>query len=249
MRTEVLEAIRRAVRSRKGSSNFVTELTDEVLWDLFLRLRAAERDKVIARWLHNEHGVGANPQSVTVSLGRLKKRLAAFLLNPMAAQGVEPSKKQVNAEALPPPKSTDLEEMDTILEQYGTLIHSLLGAARETGHPHRDLSKHAQAFASLSKARLKMEEAAHNRPPNRREYAVRDARMQTQWEALTGDWDDEERNSMIDMTQRFLERVEKEVVVLKKLGDGPWTRADREQVASDIAADERSPERSTPKIA
>jgi hypothetical protein len=89
MREYILKQLRDRSCVREKVRTWVSDLTDEQLYELFLRLRSGENAKTIARYTQEAWGVNPETTVHSISQGvlKFKKRIAHFLITPNTGKG------------------------------------------------------------------------------------------------------------------------------------------------------------------
>ena len=220
-KAQIAKAMRDAIPAR-GAKNELPNLTDDQLWQLFLKWRGGESTASIAMWSHDHVNSGRSLDSWNTSLKRFKKRIAHILVALPLADPARPAAGKVlpltPAQDFSP--TTDLARLDVLIRDYHELITGWTKEAKETGIVNKDLAKHQQAMAALLKTKDKLETSARSRPPEPVISPERQASLQGKWSALTGLSNVDKMEAAID---ECLLQAEEHVMTLEEHPDGSHT--------------------------
>ncbi len=222
-KVQIVKAMRDAIPSR-GSKNELSNLTDEQLWQLFLKWRAGEPTASIAKWCHDNLNSERSADSWNTSLKRFKKRIAHVLVALPLAGSSSPT--ATGGKVLPLPgvqdyaPTTDLARLEKHISDYHLLINRLTREANETGIVNKDLARHQQAMATLLKTKMKLEESARARPEEPEISPQRMARLQAKFSKFCDMIDADKMEKAID---EFLIQAEERMLTLEQRPDGSHT--------------------------
>jgi hypothetical protein len=205
-------------------------LTDEQLYELFLRLRSGENAKAIAR--HIQGGWGVNPEATVHSLSqgilKFKKRIAHLLVTPTIEEG--DSSLRLHSCAFNP--GNTLESLDYIARIQRDRIISMIEQEKETGVKHPYLNRDLQALATLQKVILKQKafELLHDDPLQQMRWAQRERDVQKRFEAFARATTKDERLRMANALNELMDRLEEHAVTLKVGPDGNYIMPEKPEV-------------------
>lgn len=156
MRDYVIEKLRECCLVPGKQKTWISELDDEKIYQLFLRLRARQSAKAIARDIQREWGI--NPESSVHSLSqgilKFKRRIAHLLLSPpLDSTSPTDPKALEEASLLEGP-----EGVERIAQLQLARIERMMTEEEETGVRHTALSREIQALSTLTKALMKAKE-------------------------------------------------------------------------------------------
>jgi hypothetical protein len=134
MREYILQQLRHRSCVRGKQRIWVSDLTDEQLYELYLRLRSGENAKTIARYIREAWGINpeATVHSISQGVLKFKKRIAHLLITPTAEEG----------DSYPGPHSRDfnpedtLESLDYITRIQRDRIIAMIEMEKESGVKH-----------------------------------------------------------------------------------------------------------------
>jgi hypothetical protein len=224
MRDFILEQLRERACVRGKQRTWISELTDEQLYELFLRLRNGEGAKSIARYAQQAWAVGPKSTTHSVSQGilKFKKRIAQLLITAPAERSL-PSVPHDFSDGDPP---EDLEDLMHIAQLQSERIRQMMAEERETGVRVSNLNREVQALTALSKAIVKAREweLSHTGvdPVKQRKEMRRKGRIQKNFESVMDDIGPEGRNRLMEFTDRFLEALEKHAVLIEADKNGEY---------------------------
>lgn len=209
---------RSCVRGKQRT--WISELTDEQHYDLFLRLRNGENAKSIARMIQTAWGVNPESSSHSVSQGilKFKKRIAHLLISPtIEGQNICPGPLNECLDA-----ENTLESLDYIASLHRKRIKTMLEEERRTGVKFPYLNRDLQALAALEKVIFKQKtfEMFYDDPVKRKKLE----RLKMKMEAKFGAWMDQlgedGRMKMVNALGKFLEYAEQHSVPIERGPDG-----------------------------
>lgn len=209
---------------------WVSELSDDHLYELFLKLRTGEGATSIGR--HAQKAWKVNPRSSAHSMSqgvlKFKQRIAHLLL--LTSQSFP---QEASGLALPVGSGDALETMEAIARQYEARIQSMIAEEKETGMRYPYINRDLQALASLRKTILKQKEwdSSHDDPLKRREYERRDKIMERRFHALMDELGEEGQARVVRAAERFLELAEQRGIIMCRTEDGTYVPVDTEQEA------------------
>jgi len=215
-----LQQLRERSCVRGKQRTWISELTDEQHYDLFLRLRNGENAKSIARMIQTAWGVNPESSSHSVSQGilKFKKRIAHLLISPtIEGQNICPGPLNECLDA-----ENTLESLDYIASLHRKRIKTMLEEERRTGVKFPYLNRDLQALAALEKVIFKQKtfEMFYDDPVKRKKLE----RLKMKMEAKFGAWMDQlgedGRMKMVNALGKFLEYAEQHSVPIERGPDG-----------------------------
>jgi hypothetical protein len=223
-REQILKSIREAIPKR-GPKNLISELADADLWSIFLQWRSGKSTRSVASWASESLKPQRSAESWATSLKRLRPKIVHLLIAlPLASAPNTlplPSQKAPSFSVRELEDSSDLERIDASIREYEEIVHRMIGDAKQTGQPHKDLAKHQQALASLHKVKLKIREHLLKNPPTENEITPEErSRWQSTIDRLLARTD---ANELLEATRRFMDGLEDLVQTLEVYEDGSYT--------------------------
>jgi hypothetical protein len=203
MKKIIIEQLRERSRVRGKEKTWVSELTDDQLYELFLRLRNGENSKTIARYIQDAWGV--NPESSVHSLGqgigKFKRRIAHLLI-------LSP-KEEVNTCSTPFTCSSEgtLEDLENIAVLHRARIQAMLQEEEKTGVRYPHMNRDLQALSTLQKLIMKQKtwEKYYDDPVKQRRMAGLEKEIGERFGTLMEQIGEEGKVKMVNAIQRFLE--------------------------------------------
>jgi hypothetical protein len=220
MREYILQQLRERSCVRGKQKTWISDLTDEQRYDLFLRLRNGENAKSIARMIQTAWGVNpeSSPHSVSQGILKFKKRIAHILINP-TSEGQDICTGHLNE---CPDSENTLESLDYIASLHRKRIKTMLEEERRTGVKFPYLNRDLQALAALEKVIFKQKtfEMFYDDPVKQKKLE----RLKKKMEGKFGVWMDQlgedGRLKMVNALGKFLEYAEQHSVPLERGPDG-----------------------------
>ena len=220
MRDYILKQLRDCSCVRGKQKTWISDLTDEQLYDLFLRFRNGENAKSIARLIQSAWGVNPESSVHSISQGVLKyqKRIAHLLINP-TAEGQDICTGHLNES---PDSENTLESLDYIARLHRKRIKTMLEEEKRTGVKFPYLNRDLQALAALEKVILKQKtfEIFYDDPVKRRRMERLKQRASDKFDAWMEQIGDEGRERMAKALGKFMEYAEEHSVPMERGPDG-----------------------------
>ena len=196
MKKIILEQLRERSRVRGKEKTWVSELTDDQLYELFLRLRNGENSKTIARYIQDAWGVnpGSSAHSLGQGIGKFKRRIAHLLITP--------TMEEANNCSTPLTWSSEdtLESLENIANLHRARIKAMLEEEEKTGVRYPHLNRDLQALSTLQKLIMKQKvfEKFHDDPAKLRRMAGIEKEVGERFVAVTNQWGEEGRMKMVN---------------------------------------------------
>jgi hypothetical protein len=222
MKKIILKQLKELSRVRGKETTWVSELNDDQLYELFIRLRNGETSKSIARFIQAAWEV--NPRSSVHSIGqgvgKFKRRIAHLLISPTCE--VRDSCVEPISEC--PDSENALESLDHIARLQRSRIMRMMKEEQNTHVKYPFLNRDIQALATLEKVLLKAKSFAisheHEDPVERRNFERMKERMDKNFYSMMRRLGEDGKNEVIQALDNFLERVEEEAEILETGPDG-----------------------------
>lgn len=221
MREYIIKQLRERVCVRGKQKTWISELSDDQLYQLFQRLRNGESAKSIARSIQKAWNV--NPESSVHSLSqgilKFKRRIGHLLLSPPPENAApHPSSAIETAEQL-----EGIEGLQKIYKGQLNRIYEMMQEEVETGAKFPHLNRDIQALSTLSKAIVKGKEYellyGHVDPVKRRQAERLKERLDRGILALIDQLGPEGRSKLIAANIKLLENIEKRGLVDMEVGE------------------------------
>ncbi len=221
MKNYIIEQLRKNTSVRGKQKTWVSELSDDQIYELFLRLRKDEPAKSIARYIQKAWNVNPDSSVHSISQGVLKykKRITHLLLDPPSERTLDVTPSDENDAYL-----DQIEGMERIAHLQLNRIRQMVAEEEETGIKQTSMSRDIHALTALIKAITKAKEweMVHqgNDPLKERRLQRLQRRMGMQFDGLMDRLGDDGRDRMVKATKRFLELAEKHAVPAEIGPDG-----------------------------
>jgi len=199
----------------------VSELSDDQLYGLFLRIRNHESAKSIGQYIQKAWGV--NPKSTVHSISqgvlKFKKRIAHLILSPSPTDEHIPGEFEYDKIE----RMGSLEEMERIAELQRARIQLMMEEERRLGVKHGTMSRNLQALATLTKVNMSLKEF---KILHESDDPIILRRLKRKKQALQRRWDrtltrvmptKEDREKVIEATNRFIEMIDERSVKLESV--------------------------------
>jgi hypothetical protein len=215
MKDYITKELRRLSFVPGKEKTWISQLTDDQLYEIYQRLANGETARSIATSIKEQWGI--NPDASAHSVGQailtFKKRITHLLLNLP-----KPDANNVN-HSLPDSSEhlTSLERLEAKARQYEDRIEKIMANEKATGQFYPYLSRDFQALASLRKAILKQKdwETKHPDPLVAINDAKRTQTMTRQFNILMDTLGEEGQKRIVEASQRFLAAVEKHAISME----------------------------------
>jgi hypothetical protein len=224
MREYVIDQLRKNASVRGKQRTWISELTDEQIYQLFQRLRSGENAKSVARYLQKAWGVlpESTPHSVSQGILKFKRRIAHLLLDPPPDSLSSPAPSELEQIY----KLEGSEGMERIAQLQLERIHRMMVEERETGIRHTGMSREIHSLSALMKSLIKAKEwdMVHEGmdPVKRRRLEEERRRLAGRFTELMDGMTDEGRNAVVAAAHRFLELAEEHAVEVEIGPDGEY---------------------------
>lgn len=208
MKKHLVSEIRKLSQVKGKMRPWIADLTDEQLYEIFLKLRNGEPAKAIARSVKQSWGVLPQSSIHSISQGLLKfrRRISHLLLSPPVI-GIPDEIEPKDA----------LENMEEISQLQQERIMAMLREEKELGVRFANIARDIKALTTLRKAIIKEKDfmMMHQgfNPTSQRKLERRKETIDTRFKSLmaTGDVG----NNFIEAADLLLERFEKETLTLQ----------------------------------
>jgi hypothetical protein len=218
MRDYLIKQLRKCSCVKGKQKTWVSELTDDQLYNLFLRIRNHESAKSIAQYIQKAWGISPKSTVHSISQGilKFKKRIAHLILDPPKDDEQPPPIFDYD----PVDGLGSLEEMEQIAKLQRSRIKRLMLEEQELGIKHSNLSRDLQSLATLTKVitAQKQFEIMHgsNDPVKLRRLKRRKRNLQKRWDQLLERVvpTQEDKDKMVAACDRFMELIEEKSVAI-----------------------------------
>ena len=216
MREYVIKQLRERSCVRGKQKTWISELADDQLYDLFLRLRNNETAKSIARHIQKAWGVlpESSVHSVSQGILKFKKRIAHLLLTPPSENISQAPTTGEEIDQL-----DELEQMERIAQMQRDRIKKMMAEEEEIGFKHSSMSREIHALTALTKAITKAKEweMVHEGldPVKRRKLERKKQRIKSGVDAMMDYLGPDGRDEMIEAAERLMEGLEKDSMILE----------------------------------
>ena len=228
MKNFIINELRKCSSIPGKQKTWVSELSDEQLYQLHKRLLNGEKAKSIARYVQKSWNVKPHSTVHSVSQGILKfKKRIALLLEESKSDAILKN-QPVNTEFDSP--ITNLETNGLIAQNLRQRIQNIIKEEKETGIKYPYLSRDIQALTSFEKAIVKQNEYRMKYPNDDPIKALEMGKMDRKIDGLFNTFMDmtseDQRNRMINFLERAIEIFEKNALTLSIGADGKYMLQD-----------------------
>lgn len=162
MKDRIIQELKKCSCIKGKQRTWISELSDEQLYQIYLKIRTGEKAQSIARFCQEIWGINPDSTAHSISLGILKfKKRIDHLLIVVQSYPAE----QIN---LPPITSSanihSLEANQIIASKLRERINRLLREEEEFGVKHSYLSRDIQALSTLEKTIVKQKDWMKKNP-------------------------------------------------------------------------------------
>lgn len=222
MREHILQQLRERSFVHGKQRTWISELTDEQRYDLFLRLRNGETAKSIARFIQNDWGVNTETTVHSISQGILKfKKRIAHLLETPTNEEKDSCSGPVTGDSAP---LGALESLENIANLSRARIQAMLAEEERTGIRRPYLNRDLQALAALEKVLMKVRvfNLYHDDPVKLRRMAGIKRDIGEKFGAVMDQIGEDGKTKISAALQRFLELAKENAQQVEKGPDGKF---------------------------
>jgi len=223
---QFIEQLRKLSRIGNKERTWISDLSDERIYEIRSRLLNGESARDIAR--HVQQVWQINPSSsihsIAQGITKFRRRISHLLImSPPTANAtcdIDPDRELVSENA-----STRMERMALEAESR---IKSIMAEEKQTGIKYAFLHRDIQALTNLRKSVLKQREwefqhADLIQAENRKNI---EKNIKDKFDRLLVTLGDDGQERIINMTTRFLEEIDKLAVPMVCKADGEWVIVD-----------------------
>lgn len=215
MKKYIIKQLRERASVKGKEKTWVSECSDEQLYQLFQKLRVGESAKSIAQYVQKAWKV--NPKSTvhSISQGVLKfrKRIEDLLELGFTEQTAPNLPKTLSDSSGP---FDDLMALERLVRLQRDRIEKMMKEERELGVKHPSMSRDVLSLAALEKILIKEKEFAikhaHEDPIKRRENEIRSKRIEHNFNTWMANTTDESREVMVNAIDKFLVWAEENAI-------------------------------------
>jgi hypothetical protein len=217
MKIFILRELRQRSAVAGKQRTWIADLSDDELWQIYLKLRAGESSRAVAKYIQERWKIKEKSETHSIAQGinKFRKRIADLLELQLSEDPEEKQRKQ--EESLNELEWSDgLLSLEKIVKLARERVARML-TEEEQGIRHPNLNRDMQALAALSKQLTKDKEffLAHPNedPVRKREEQIKDKKRKQQFDAILASLpDDGER--IIKAADRFLELAMERAVLV-----------------------------------
>lgn len=225
MDSNLLRQLRELASVRGKQKTWVSELSDEQLHELYVRLRNGEAAKSIARHIQQVWKIRRKSSVHSLSQGILKYkgRIDHLLVSP----AVEDSSHL----SAPDDELDDLEDLEHIAHLQRERIKRMMEEEQETGIRNPNMSKEISALTSFTKAVTKAKDwelkFGDQDPIKRKRMERRERKVKEVFDSMISRLDSGARKRVSNTLERFVELAAEHAVVMEVGPDGKYYPADQ----------------------
>ncbi|MGO9569519.1 MAG: hypothetical protein ACLP5H_18470 [Desulfomonilaceae bacterium] len=221
-RDELLKQIRLMGKGTRGAAPAILDLPDATLYGVFEQMQRGLSNRAIARYLRRS-GMKGSENSLQQTLSLFRKRIAPLLGEESATPSLPQAVVKLRAAVSSQPPDEILSTATDIVSAYGEWIKQETVAAVKNGTPlGEDMAKHVKAYSAAVATKARLEQTVVKQggsigPPEDRSFD------ELSKKAL--DFIGDDGDKMVKASQKFLMRIEKKCVSLRRGADGEWVEA------------------------
>lgn len=220
MKEYLIEQLKAHTYIKGKQKTWISELSDEQIYELYLRLRNEESAKSIARHIQKAWSVKRNSTIHSLSQGilKFKKRIVHLLLPPIQING----RLNYDTDDDFVVDSDSLEGIDRLFQMQKERIEKMMQEEKESGLRVTNMSREIQALTALTKSLMKAKEfellhGGHDPVKQRKLERMKYKFTNVMNTMLSGD-----NTGLLDGIKRFLELVEDNAVTLEVDSEGKY---------------------------
>lgn len=226
MKEYVIEQLRRQSFIPRREKTWVSKLSDQQLYEMFLRLKRGESCRSIARHAQKEWGINIESTTRSVSQGilKFKKRIAHLLLPPPDESYIDSNfSAEISEEG-------SLEALCQIANLQEERIKRMMAEEMETGIKYPHINRDIQALAGLQKVIMKLSENVMTPEEIRKKKTEekRDRIMKQRFDKLRERVSYDQMDRVIQAGWRFLELALEDAETMYVGPDGEYHILERE---------------------
>jgi hypothetical protein len=228
MKNFIINELRKCSSIYGKQKTWVSELSDEQLYQLYKRLLNGEKAKSIARYVQKKWNVKPNSTVHSISQGILKfKKRIALLLEESKSDAI--ARQQAENTELESPIG-NLESNELIARNLRQRIQNIIKEEKETGIKYPYLSRDIQALTSFEKTIVKQKEwrlkHPNDDPLKVLEIEKKDRKIDRLFNTFMNMTNEDQRNRMINFLERLIEIFEENALTVSIGVDGRCTLKD-----------------------
>ena len=224
---DVVNQLKKAACVRGKMRTWVSDLSEEKLYEIYLRLRSNESSRSIAR--HAQEIWRVNPSSSihSISQGVTKfcRRISHLLIIPPPV-GNDPISLNLYQGF---DEESTLGRMERMAQDIEARINRMIAEEQETGIKYANLNKDIQALASLRKSILKQRdwELIHGDSIQAENERNMEKNIKRRFDGLLEYLGDDGQKRLICMMHNFLEMADKIAVPMNLNAEGKFVVVDK----------------------
>jgi hypothetical protein len=221
MREHVIQVLKKFSCVPGKQKTWISELTNDQLYELFLRLRNGDDAKSISRYIQKAWGIlpQSTPHAVSQGVNKFRRRIAHLLL-PTSDLSLTTHPGTENI-------SDNLESISKIMKMQLQRINRMIAEEREIGIKHNSLSREIHALTALMKSITKAKEwemlNEGSDPLHRRRWEAKKRKIESQFSSFLKSSDD--HSNFLNAADRFLDLCEQHAITIDMGPNGQYTLA------------------------
>jgi len=211
--------LRERASVRGKQKTWVSECSDEQLFQIFQKLQAGETARAIAHYVQTAWNMSSDADIHSVSQGILKFRKRIEDLLEIQVPDIPSPSVQESIEEI----QDDLLAMDRVVRSQRERIERMMAEEKERGVRYTNLSRDLQSLSTLSKVLVKEKEFALRHagedPIRRRQEELRDQRMERNFNTMMEYLGPDGQDRIVETADRFLQLVAEKAARLVRSED------------------------------
>ncbi len=212
---------------------WISDLTDNQLYELYKRLQSGQKAKPIARWIQKKWGIRTNSSAHSLSQAVLKfrKRIESLIDSPYLEENK--NTQQFTPDLGEGDQLESLERNERIARRLRERINRLINEEEKSGVAFPYLNRDVQALTALEKMIVQQKDWALKHPDEDpfklREIQRKDRKIDSLFNTYMERTTLDDRNRTIKFLEILVEKFEEASVLAKKGPDGKWILLEREK--------------------
>jgi len=227
MKKEIIKQLMSLSRIRNKEKTWISDLSDDQIYDIYLKLRCGESLQAIAKhakqvWKIN---TSSSIHSIAQGIGKYKKRISHLLTSsPKTPNEDDYSSIQDESE-----NEGSLMRMERMAFDLEGRIKRMMSEERKTGVIYPHLNKDIQSLANLRKSIIKQKDWEMNHRDSIQEEKDKliEKNIRMRFDKVTSFLTDDGRSRLVSALQRFLELAEKSTILMEVNNEGKLVPVDK----------------------
>ena len=219
MKSLIIKQLRERSCVKRKQKTWVSECSDDQLYQLFQKLRNGESAKSIAQYIQKAWKINEQSTAHSISQGiqKFKKRIEDLL------QVEIPSEVLPDCSLEQPDEEDNLLALDRVVRLQRQRIERMMNEETEKGVTFHHLSRDLQSLATLAKVLVKEKDFALHHlsedPVKKRREELRARRAGENFQGFIDNLTEDARERIVQVAERFLEGIAQDAVPMIQVED------------------------------